>query len=237
MTLLSLDRVDAFYDNVQVLRQINLHVQEGEILALVGANGAGKTSMLRTVSGVGPTYNGIITFEGEVIDGKSSQQRVEVGLVQIPEGRKLFASLSVADNLQLGAFVPRARKNWETMVEAVYELFPILRERHHQVAGTLSGGQQQMLAIARGLMSNPKLLMLDEPSLGLAPKLILSLLRTLQDIRDRGVTILLVEQNVRQSLSVSDSAYVIENGRIVMEGAAGDLLKQDHIKTAYLGIK
>ena len=232
--MLSVENLEAGYGDVQVLWGISLHVEEREIVALLGSNGAGKTTTLRTISGLLKPMSGRITFDGVDITGRPAHEIVRLGISMVPEGRRLFPKMTVYENLRMGAYL--AKGDVRDRLETVYSLFPILRERRNQLAGTLSGGEQQMLAIARGLMSSPKLLMLDEPSLGLAPKIVQEVLSAVRQIREEGVTILLVEQNVQQALSIADRGYVIETGRIVLEGSGKELLQNDHVRTAYLGL-
>jgi len=234
--LLEVQNVNVAYGLVQVLWDISFRVEEGEIVAIVGSNGAGKSTTLKTISGLLRPSSGSIVFKGERLDQTPAHMVVEKEVAHIPEGRRLFPFSSVLTNLELGAFTRRARRETAENVEYVFELFPVLRERQNQLAGTLSGGEQQMLAIGRGLMSRPSLLMLDEPSLGLAPKLVLKTLDTLQELNKRGVTILLVEQNVNSALSLCNRGYVLENGRIVLEGSGQELLNNPHVKEAYLGV-
>jgi len=234
--LLEVQNVNVAYGLVQVLWDISFRVEEGEIVAIVGSNGAGKSTTLKTISGLLRPSSGSIVFKGERLDQTPAHMVVEKEVAHIPEGRRLFPFSSVLTNLELGAFTRRARRETAENVEYVFELFPVLRERQNQLAGTLSGGEQQMLAIGRGLMSRPSLLMLDEPSLGLAPKLVLKTLDTLQELNKRGVTILLVEQNVNSALSLCTRGYVLENGRIVLEGSGQELLNNPHVKEAYLGV-
>ncbi len=235
--MLSIDRVDVYYGNIQALWQASLRVDEGEVIAIVGSNGAGKSTVLRTASGLIKPRAGSILFLGQRIDSLGPDEIVRAGVSMVPEGRELFPRMTVLENLELGAaYIERAYVETGASLERVFELFPLLRERSRQLAGTLSGGEQQMLAIARALMSRPRLLMLDEPSLGLAPLLVAGVFRAVLQINQDGVTILLVEQNVRQSLSMAERAYVLENGRIIMEGKGKDLIAHKHVKEAYLGI-
>jgi branched-chain amino acid transport system ATP-binding protein len=234
--LLEVKNINVAYGLVQVLWDISFRVEESEIVAIVGSNGAGKSTTLKTISGLIRPSSGSIAFKGERLDHTPAHLVVEKEVAHIPEGRRLFPFSTVLTNLELGAFTPRARSRTAENVDYVFELFPVLRERQNQLAGTLSGGEQQMLAIARGLMSRPSLLMLDEPSLGLAPKLVLKTLDILQELNKRGVTILLVEQNVHSSLNLCTRGYVLENGRIVIEGSGHELLDNPHVKTAYLGV-
>jgi len=234
--LLKLDSVSTSYGDLQALYNICLEVKEREIVSIVGSNGAGKTTLLNTISGILPSSSGAIEFGGEKINNMSSHHIVEMGLIQVPEGRLLFPYMTVLENLRLGAHVRRARENEDVTLEKIFDLFPILKERKNQRAGTLSGGEQQMLAIARGMMARPKLLMLDEPSLGLAPKLVKQVFQVVEQINQEGVTVLLVEQNVFHSLSIADRGYVLENGRIVLKGTGEELLNNEHVRKAYLGI-
>jgi branched-chain amino acid transport system ATP-binding protein len=235
--MLSIDRVDVYYGNIQALWQASLRVDEGEVIAIVGSNGAGKSTVLRTASGLIKPRAGSILFLGQRIDSLGPDEIVRAGVSMVPEGRELFPRMTVLENLELGAaYIERAYVETGASLERVFELFPLLRERSRQLAGTLSGGEQQMLAIGRALMSRPRLLMLDEPSLGLAPLLVAGVFRAVLRINRDGVTILLVEQNVRQSLSMAERAYVLENGRIIMEGKGKELIAHKHVKEAYLGI-
>ena len=235
--MLLLKQVDACYGNVQALWQITLRVAEGETIAIVGSNGAGKSTILRTISGLMKSRKGTIEFDSRQIDSASPDEIVRLGISMVPEGRELFPRLSVLENLELGAaYIDRAYAKTAESLSWVLSLFPILKERSGQLAGTLSGGEQQMVAIGRALMSRPKILMLDEPSLGLAPLIVAEVFRTTLKINQEGVTILLVEQNVRQSLKMADRAYVLENGRIAMEGIGKKLMENSHVKEAYLGL-
>lgn len=236
MSFLEVKNIDVFYGDVQVIFDLSLEVMEGEVVSIIGGNGAGKSTLLKTISGLINPANGEILFEDAFIQSAPPEEIVEHGIVQVPEGRRLFTLMSVKDNLIVGAYNSRAEKNVDTTMKEVYALLPKLREREAQLAMTLSGGEQQMVAIGRGLMARPKLLMLDEPSLGLAPILIKDIFRTVRKIADQGTTVLLVEQDVKHSLSLSDRGYVLEHGRIAMEGPAKNLLDDPHIKTAYLGL-
>jgi len=236
MALLEVKNIDVFYGDVQVIFGLSLCVEEGEVVSIIGGNGAGKSTLLKTISGLMHPTKGEITFESKTIQRSSPEDIVECGIVQIPEGRRLFTLMSVEDNLIVGAYNKRADREREATLGKVYQLFPRLKERTAQMAMTLSGGEQQMVAIGRGLMAKPRLLMLDEPSLGLAPILTKSIFETVRKIADQGTTVLLVEQDVKHSLSLSDRGYVLEHGRTVMEGPAKDLLENPHIKTAYLGL-
>lgn len=234
--VLKLSNINSFYGEVQVLRDVNLEVNQGEIVTVIGANAAGKSTMISCISRTVTSFTGEITFEGQRIDSLRPDQVVERGLIQVPEGRLLFPKLTVKENLELGAFSKRSRNSRKERLEYVYSILPKLKERANQMAGSLSGGEAQMCAIGRGLMADPKLLMFDEPSLGLAPIVVLEIMELIKSIRNEGTTILLIEQNVRQSLKLADRAYVIENGRILMEGNGKELLGSNEVKKAYLGI-
>ena len=235
--MLTLKQMDVYYGNIQALWQVSLSVKEGEVIAIVGSNGAGKSTILRTISGLIKPKKGSIEFDSKRIDPLSPDEIVRLGISMVPEGRELFPRMSVLENLELGAaYIERAYSQTDDSLNWVHSLFPILQERSSQLAGTLSGGEQQMLAIGRALMSRPKILMLDEPSLGLAPLLVAEVFKTTAKVSQEGVTILLVEQNVRQSLKMAHRAYVLENGRIVMEGMGKDLMTNKHVKEAYLGL-
>lgn len=234
--LLEIDKINVHYGDVQALWELSFHVNEGEIVTLVGANGAGKTTVLKAISGIQPARTGVIRFNNELISSKKPHEIVKNGIVQIPEGRQLWPSMTVEENLELGAYGSHARMNLKDSMAWVLELFPRLKERRYQKAGTMSGGEQQMCAIGRGLMSQPKLLMLDEPSLGLAPLLVEEVLMTIQQIARQGVTVLLVEQNIHNALQISDRGYVLETGRVSMTGTGAELLSNEHVKEAYLGI-
>lgn len=234
--MISVKELDAGYGDIQVLRGVSLEINEGEIVSLVGANAAGKSTMVKALSGIIKPWRGQVLFDGVRVDTLEPHEIVELGIIQVPEGRRLFPQMSVLENLLLGAYTPRARRDYEKTLGDILEMFPILKERQNQLAGSLSGGEQQMCAIGRGLMAKPKLLMLDEPSLGLAPILVAQVLSMVKTIREQGVTVLLVEQNVRQSLSLADRGYVLENGRIVMEGSSAALLADDRLRQAYLGM-
>jgi branched-chain amino acid transport system ATP-binding protein len=234
--LLTLDRIDAFYGDLQALHGVSFEVREGEIVALVGANAAGKTTTLRVISGTLPVGVGRVTFNGEDLARVPAHERVGRGIVQVPEGRRLFPFMTVRENLLLGAHPAAARAEQAQSLSRVLDLFPILRERTTQLAGSLSGGEQQMCAIGRALMTKPRLLMLDEPTLGIAPVLVQKIFETVAAINRAGVTILLVEQNVRRALALAHRAFVLENGRLVLAGAARDLAADDRLKKAYLGL-
>lgn len=234
--MLEIRNVDTFYGNIQALWDISMKIDEAEIVALVGANGAGKTTLLNTISGLLRPASGSIEFLGRRIDGLAPHIIVEMGLSHIPEGRRLFTDMSVRENLEMGAYTSGAWKRKKETLEQVYQVFPALKERAGQLARTLSGGEQQMLAMGRGLMARPKLCMFDEPSFGLAPMLVLEVFQVMESLRKQGITILLIEQDVRHSLEISDRAYVLENGRVALEGESKKLLKEDLIKKAYLGL-
>jgi branched-chain amino acid transport system ATP-binding protein len=235
--VLCLERVDAHYQDFQALWDISLTIREGEIVALIGSNGAGKTTVLRTISGFVSPRSGTVDLDGNPLNKVQAHRRVDLGIAMVPEGRRLFSDMTVLENLELGAYLGRARAVKDGTLEWIYEVFPVLKDRANQVAGTLSGGEQQMLAIARGLMSQPRLLLVDELSLGLAPVVVERIYRTLWEInQSRKLTILLVEQNVKLALETAHRAYVLENGRIGLEGAALDLLQDDQVKTAYLAL-
>jgi branched-chain amino acid transport system ATP-binding protein len=234
--LLRVQEISVFYGDIQALFNLHLQVEEGEIVTLLGSNGAGKTTTINAISGILHPRQGTIQFDGQVIHRMAPFRIVEFGLIQIPEGRMLFPDMTIFENLQMGSYSNRARENQQETLDWVFQLFPPLKERIAQLAGTLSGGEQQMLAIARGLMSKPKLLMLDEPSLGLAPLLVAELFRIVVEINQHGVAILLVEQNAIQALETAHRGYVLENGRIVLSGNASDLIQNDHVRVSYLGI-
>jgi len=233
--MLEVNKINVFYGQAQALWDVSFQVKEGEIVTLVGSNGAGKTTTLKTISGLLSPASGQLVFNGQRMDRLSPHRIVELGIAQIPEGRRLWPDMSVMENLELGAYIKRARGGLVQGLQEVYQLFPRLAERKNQLAGTLSGGEQQMLAIARGVLSQPKLLMLDEPSLGLAPVLVEEVFRVIHEINKRGVTILLVEQNVFHALELASRAYVLETGRVILEGSGRHLLRDQHVKTAYLG--
>ncbi len=236
MALLELDRVDTFYGRVQALQQVSMTVDEGEIVSLIGSNGAGKTTTLRTISGLTRASRGKVRLRGQDITHTSPDRIVMLGIGQAPEGRRVFNRMTVRDNLFLGAYVRKDGPEIQKDQEHVFDLFPRLKERRNQIAGTLSGGEQQMLAIGRALMSRPKVLLLDEPSLGLAPILVDTIFQVIVDINKRGTTILLIEQNASKALQVATRAYVLETGRIVKEGPAKTLLESPDVQRAYLGI-
>ena len=236
MALLSVEKINVAYGDVQIIHDLSLTVNEGEVVSIIGGNGAGKSTLLKTLSGLLQPSSGVIRFKGEEIQSYPPERIVDRGIVHVPEGRRLFSLMSVADNLEIGAYTLRAHKVRDKTLRKVYDLLPRLRERQDQTAMTLSGGEQQMVAIGRGLMALPGLLMLDEPSLGLAPILVKSIFDTLRVIADTGTTVLLVEQDVNHSLSLSDRGYVLEHGRVALEGPAKELMDNKHIKSAYLGM-
>jgi len=233
--MLALDHLRVSYDGVPALTDVSLKVSAGQIVALVGCNGNGKSTTLRAAAGLNPLDGGSITFDGRPVHGLPAHERVPLGLSLVPEGRRLFPKLTVRRNLELGAFTRSDKAGIEADVERMFDLFPILRERATQLAGTMSGGEQQMLAIARGLMARPKLLMLDEPSWGIAPKFVTKVLDVIQRVNATGVAILLVEQNLAKALAIAHHGYVIQTGRVVMQGPAQDLLHDEAVRRAYLG--
>jgi branched-chain amino acid transport system ATP-binding protein len=234
--MLKVNKVSAGYGNIQILWDVSLKVNEGEIVALIGGNGAGKSTLVRTITGLLRATSGSIGFLDKPINQLESHKIAELGLSHIPEGRKIFTEMSVRENLEMGAYPKEAWKNKQNTLKQVYKMFPRLKERERQLARTFSGGEQQMLAMGRGLMSQPKLCIIDEPSNGLAPMVVMEVFEIIQSMRKQGITILLIEQNVKQTLEISDRAYVLENGRIVMEGDCATCLASEHIKKAYLGL-
>ena len=237
MPLLRLENVNVFYGEVQVLRDLSVEIESAEGICLLGNNGSGKTTTVNAISGIIPVRSGKISFMEEDITNMSTHKRVEMGLVQIPEGRKIFPTLTVKENLLMGSFLKKPKSRRSQSLQMVMDLFPILAERVDQAGGTLSGGEQQMLAIARGLMSIPKLLILDEASLGLAPLIVEEIFKVIEQIRSDGVTVLLVEQNVSQALAISDRGYVMEEGRLALSGLASSLMTDPQIKKLYLGME
>ncbi len=233
--MLEIRGLNAGYGEVQVLWDVSLRVERGEIVSLIGANGAGKTTTLKSVMGIVKPFRGEIIFNGREITGLPTHQIVRMGLSLVPEGRHLLPKMTVMENLRMGAYAVDGSK-YRDLLERVFQIFPVLKERKDQLASTLSGGEQQMLAIARGLMSDPQILMLDEPSLGLAPKIVKKVMKVVSEIREEGVTILLVEQNAKISLEISDRGYVLETGRVVLEGDSEELLRNEHVRRAYLGL-
>jgi branched-chain amino acid transport system ATP-binding protein len=236
--LLRIKNLHTYYGPIRALHNVSLHVRAGEIVSLIGANGAGKTTMLNTISGLITCANGEITFQEDEINGLSPEKIVASGISQVPEGRQIFAPLTVRENLELGAYLRFKSKEKQAIQRDlgwIFNMFPRLEERITQIAGTLSGGEQQMLAIGRALMARPKLLLLDEPSMGLAPLIVKEIMSTVSDLRDSGVTILIVEQNARASLRISDRGYVLETGKVILQGISEDLLNDSDVKRAYLG--
>ena len=234
--LLVVEALEAAYGSVRALRGVSLEVRSGELVALVGSNGAGKSTLLRTLSGVHPTLSGRVWYRGADVTHAPAHARVAGGIVQVPEGRQVFGTLTVEDNLRLGGHT-RARPEVDDSLGRVFTLFPVLAERRRQRAGTLSGGEQQMLALGRGLMGHPSLLLLDEPSMGLAPRLVAALFEAIESLRAGGVTMLLVEQNAQAALSIADRGYLLETGRITLEGSGRELLGTEAVRAAYLGIR
>jgi branched-chain amino acid transport system ATP-binding protein len=236
--MLRVESVTAFYGAIQALRNVSIHVSAGEIATLLGANGAGKTTLMKVISGIHPLAKGRLLFSGQNIAGLPGERILRLGIGQVPEGRQIFAPLTVMDNLTLGAYVRFKREEKNEVLrdlQAIFELFPVLKERQKQRAGTLSGGEQQMVAIGRTLMARPKLLLLDEPSMGLAPRVVTDIFKAIQTLRTRGTTIFLVEQNAKAALKVADRGYIIETGRIILEGETEDLLNNKEVQRAYLG--
>jgi branched-chain amino acid transport system ATP-binding protein len=235
--MLEIDRINVCYGDLQALWDVSVNISKEEIVAIIGPNGAGKTTLLKTVAGLLKPTTGSITFEGERIDRLSANMRAERGICLVPEGRGLFAGMTVLENLELGAFNSPARRTMDENLRLVYDLFPVLEERKKQIARTMSGGEQQMLAIGRGLMSRPKYILFDEPSWGLSPLLAKQIFKAIEDIHQSGMNIVLVEQNVYMSLELANRAYIIESGRIVGQGDTKRLLEDDHVKDAYLGLR
>jgi branched-chain amino acid transport system ATP-binding protein len=234
--MLNIDKLNFSYGDMQVIWDLDLAVNAGEIVTVVGANGAGKSTTLRNISRLVKWQSGSITFNGTDLAKCEPHEVVEMGIVQVPEGRKIFPEMTVTENLRMGSFIKSARPTRDENIDKVFALFPRLKEREKQLGGTMSGGEQQMLAIARGLMTNPKLILLDEPSLGLAPLMVKFIFDIIQEINRQGVTVMLVEQNVYQSLRIAHRAYVLETGRVVMSGSGEELLNNDHVKKAFLGM-
>ncbi|CAH0211297.1 ABC transporter ATP-binding protein [Peribacillus sp. NPDC101481] len=233
--MLKIEDINVYYGNIQALKGISLSINEGEIVTLIGANGAGKSTLLKSISGLLKPKQGKIVYEGQSIGGKAAQSIVKMGISHVPEGRRVFANMTVEENLQLGAYLRKDKAGIKQDMEKVYELFPRLLERLKQQSGTLSGGEQQMLAMGRALMAKPRLLLLDEPSMGLAPLLVKQIFNIIEEINKTGTTILLVEQNANLALSIADRAYVVETGRIVLSGKSEELTASEEIKNAYLG--
>ncbi|MGI6669406.1 MAG: ABC transporter ATP-binding protein [Acetivibrionales bacterium] len=234
--MLKIENLNAGYGDLQVLFDINIHVEENEVVTLVGSNGAGKTALLRVISGLERIKSGTVTFMGQDLNNVPAHARASMGISHIPQGRGILGTLTVLENLKMGAYPKKFRHLTEKGIQNAFEMFPILKERQKQLAGSLSGGEQQMLAIARALMTEPKLLMLDEPSLGLAPFLVEEVFGYISEISKRGTSILLVEQNLVQALRVADRAYILETGHVVMEGSAEELMENEEVKKAYLGV-
>jgi len=234
--MLIISSINAGYGDLQVLYDVSMDVKDGEVVSLVGSNGAGKTTILRVISGLEPAKSGSIEFDGINLLSKKAVDRASLGISHIPQGRGILGTLTTLENLKIGAYPKIARAKSDENIKRVFKMFPILEERQNQMAGSLSGGEQQMLAIARALQSEPKLLMLDEPSLGLAPKIVNEMFDIISDIAKLGVSILIVEQNVVQAFSIANRGYVMENGRIVMEGIASELINNEQVRTAYLGV-
>jgi branched-chain amino acid transport system ATP-binding protein len=234
--VLAINNIDTFYGKIQALWEVSLSIDEAEIVALIGTNGAGKTTLLNTISGLLHPASGSIEFLGKRIDGLKPHAIVELGISHIPEGRKLFPDMSVRENLEMGAYAKRVWKQKQETLDKVYQRFPILKARQGQLASTLSGGEQQMVAIGRGLMSQPRLCFIDEPSSGLAPLMVDEIFHIIPGLRDKGISIFLIEQNVQQTLEISDRAYVLENGRVTLAGESNQLLQEELIRKAYLGL-
>ena len=234
--MLRVNSITVSYGKLQALRDIQIEVAEHDFVLVIGSNGAGKTTLLRAISGLTKISSGSIEFKGDRLDSLPARRICEMGIVQVPEGRKLFPLMKTRENLQLGAYLPRSRKLIQDSLNQVYELFPVLRDRQNQLANTLSGGEQQMLAIGRGLMSRPLLLILDEPTLGLSPKLAAEMLMKLRRLNEQGITILFVSQEIIQSLQLARRAYVLENGRVVLQGTGDELSQSEQVRKAYLGI-
>ena len=235
MAMLEVNDIKVYYGMIQAIKGVSFHVDEGEVIALIGANGAGKTTILHTVSGLLTPKEGSITFEGQDLVKIPGYKIVSMGMAHVPEGRRVFAQLSVLQNLMMGAYTRKDKEEITQTLETVFDRFPRLKERQNQMAGTLSGGEQQMLAMGRALMSHPKIILMDEPSMGLSPIFVNEIFDIIQEVSKSGTTVLLVEQNAKKGLSIADRAYVLETGKIVLEGKASDLLNNDSIKKAYLG--
>ncbi len=235
MAMLEVNNIKVYYGMIQAIKGVSFHVDEGEVVALIGANGAGKTTILHTVSGLLSPKEGTVTFEGKDIVKIPGHKIVSMGMAHVPEGRRVFAQLSVLQNLKMGAYTRKDKEEIEQTLKTVFERFPRLEERQNQMAGTLSGGEQQMLAMGRALMSHPKIILMDEPSMGLSPIFVNEIFDIIKEVSKSGTTVLLVEQNAKKALSIANRAYVLETGKIVLEGKASDLLNNDSIKKAYLG--
>lgn len=233
--MLKLDNINLYYGAIHALKDISIEVEKGQIVTLIGANGAGKTSTLRAISGLNPIKSGSIEFNGKILKNIPAFQLVKMGISMVPEGRRIFANLTVMENLELGAYIRKDSKAVKSEYNRIFQLFPRLLERKNQVAGTLSGGEQQMLAIGRALMSKPEILLMDEPSMGLAPIIVKDIFNIIKEINGEGVTVLLVEQNAHMALSIAHKAYVLETGRIILSGDADKLLNDESVKSAYLG--
>lgn len=233
--MLKIDDINLYYDGIHALKGVSLEVPKGKIISLIGSNGAGKTSTLRTISGLNRPKTGTIMFDGQDLLKVSPEKLVNMGIVQVPEGRRIFAPMTVLENLELGAYLRKDKDGIANDLQKVFERFPLLEERKKQLSGTLSGGEQQMLAIGRALMARPKVLLLDEPSMGLAPILVREIFKIIKELNESGITILLVEQNAKMALSIADYAYVLETGKVVLEGTGQDLSESDEIQKAYLG--
>lgn len=234
--MLEVNNINVFYGQLQALWDVSIQVKKGEFLTILGSNGSGKSTLLRAISGINRPATGSISFKGGPIDNLLPHKICEMGLVQIPQGRQIFPDMKISENLEMGAYIKRARKNLKQNMEKIFSIYPILGERREQMAGTLSGGEQQMLANGRGLMGQPELLMLDEPTLGLSPKLAIEMLSSLKLMHDQGITLVLVSQETLQCLKLADRGYVMENGRISVQGTAEELLNSEAIRKAYLGI-
>lgn len=235
MAMLEVNDLKVYYGMIQAIKGVSFHVNEGEVIALIGANGAGKTTILHTISGLLTPKEGSVTFEGKDIVKIPGHKIVSMGMAHVPEGRRVFAQLSVLQNLKMGAYTRKDKAEIDATLKTVFQRFPRLEERQNQLAGTLSGGEQQMLAMGRALMSHPKIILMDEPSMGLSPIFVNEIFDIIQEVSKSGTTVLLVEQNAKKALSIADRAYVLETGKIVLEGKANDLLNDDSIKKAYLG--
>ena len=235
MAMLTIKDLEVYYGVIQAIKGVSFEVNQGEVIALIGANGAGKTTILHTITGLLAPKNGSVVCEGKELTKMPAHKIVSLGMAHVPEGRRVFADLSVYENLRMGAYTRKDRNEIEETLEKVYQRFPRLKERRNQMAGTLSGGEQQMLAMGRALMSKPKILLMDEPSMGLSPIMVNEIFSIIQEVSDSGTTVLLVEQNAKKALSIADRGYVLETGNIVLEGKASDLLNNDSIKKAYLG--
>lgn len=234
--MLKISNVSVSYQRQRALNDVSLVVERGDFTALIGSNGAGKSTLINSISGLIRIDSGVIDFQGVTISGASADFVASLGVIQVPEGRKLFSGMTVEENLEIGAYLPEPRKNYRENLDKIFEIFPLLKDRRKQLAGSLSGGEQQMLAIARALLTQPKLLMLDEPSLGLAPIVTLEIFRILKDLNESGLTILLITQEVMQSLSITKNCCLIENGSITLSGFSRDLLKDPRVKESYLGL-